>query len=109
MRCSRSLGVSSPTLKYLFLVSKSSMPLTYSRPCHAGKCSGEDLKFLHILHSIKASRGIVCLVEITSAPTRPMVDAHASNASLWVRVGVRVRALHGVCHWVGECKCEQCY
>ena len=36
------------------------------------------------------------MVKIMSAPTRPMVDAHASDASmdasLWVRVGVRIRA-----------------
>ena len=91
------LVYSSTTLKYLFLVSKSSMPPTYSRPRPvAGKRSGENpcenLKFLHVLHSIKASRGGVCMVKIMSAPTKPMVDAHASDASLWVRVGVRVRA-----------------
>ena len=45
-----------------------------------------------VLYSIKASRGGVCMVKIMSAPTKPMVDAHASDASLWVRVGVRVRA-----------------
>ena len=67
------------------------MPLTYSRPRHAEKCNGENLKFLHILHAIKALRGGVCLVKIMSAPTRHVVDAHASDVSLWVRVGVRVR------------------
>ena len=36
-------------------------------------------------------RGVVrgvCLVKVTSAPTRPMADAHAPDASLWVRVRV---------------------
>ena len=42
------------------------MPPTYSRPRPAGKRSGENLKFLHVLHSIKASRGGVCLVKVTS-------------------------------------------
>ena len=55
----------------------------------AGKRSGENLKFLHVSHSIKASSGGVCLLKIMSAPTEPMVDAHASDASLWVRVGVK--------------------
>ena len=68
------------------------MPPTYSRPRPARKRSGENLKFLHVLHSIKASRGGVCLVKVMSAPTKPMADAHASDASLWVRVGARVRA-----------------
>ena len=67
------------------------MPPTYSRPRLAGKRSGENLKFLHDLHSIKASSGGVCLVKIMSGPTKPMVGAHAPDASLWVRVGVRVR------------------
>ena len=68
------------------------MPPTHSRSRHARKRSGENLKFLHILHSIKALRGGVCLVKNMSAPTKPMVGAHASDANLWVRVGVRVRA-----------------
>ena len=42
------------------------------------------------------------MVKIMSAPTKrskPMVDAHASDASLWVRVGVKVSAQHSV--WMG--------
>ena len=32
------------------------------------------------------------MVKVMSAPTKPKVDAHAPDASLWVRVRVRVRA-----------------
>ena len=46
---------------------------------------------LLVLHSMKASGGGVCLVKVMSAPTnrhatKPMVDAHAPDASLWVRL-----------------------
>ena len=32
------------------------------------------------------------MVKVMRAPTKPKADAHAPDASLWVRVGVRVRA-----------------
>ena len=47
---------------------------------------------VHVLHSTKASRGDACLVKRMRAPTKPMVDAHGPDASLWVRVRVKVRA-----------------
>ena len=31
-------------------------------------------------------------MKVMRAPTKPTVDAHAPDASLWVRVRVRVRA-----------------
>ena len=81
-----------------------SIRCAYSRPRPAGRRSGENLKFLHVLRSINASRGGVCLVKVMSVPTKPMVDTHVPDAGLSVRVGVRVRAWHSI--WVGECKYE---
>ena len=68
------------------------MPPTHSRSRRAGKRNGENLKFSYVLHSIKTSRGGVCLVKVMSAPNELVVDKHASDASLWVWVGVKVRA-----------------
>ena len=33
------------------------------------------------------------MLKVMSAPTKPKVDAHAPDASLWVRVSVRVLRL----------------
>ena len=38
------------------------------------------------------------------APTKPMVDAHAPDASLWVRVRVRAYTPHGRGHITGYVK-----
>ena len=56
------LGFSSPTLKYLFLRSKSSVSLKYSRSRHAVKHSDVNFNFSHVMDSFKDHRSMGLLV-----------------------------------------------